>query len=100
VISATRTGDAVSALFHGLSKVLKTDVQWQFLSFTAEEDRVSCEAESATTLFNGEPYANQYHFLFYFRNGKIYKLKEYLDTKYTDATLAVALGQLAAQATA
>jgi ketosteroid isomerase-like protein len=70
------------------------------ISFTAEEDRVACEAESSTTLFNGQPYANQYYFLFHLREGKIYKLKEYLDTKYTDATLAVALGQLEAQARA
>jgi ketosteroid isomerase-like protein len=98
VISATRNHDEVNALFQGLSKALKTDVQWKFISYTAEEDRVSCEAESSATLFNGQPYANQYHFLFYLREGKIFKLKEYLDTKYTDSTLAVALGELQAQA--
>lgn len=44
---------------------------------TAEGDRVAVEAETYAKLKNGRIYNNTYHFLFLFRNGKIYLAKEY-----------------------
>ncbi len=49
---------------------------------TAEGDRVAVEAESLGLLKNGKTYNNTYHFLFLFRDGKIYQAKEYNDSQH------------------
>lgn len=47
----------------------------------AEGDKVAVEAESHATLQNGKVYDNHYHFLIEFKDDKIFKVKEYMDTK-------------------
>ena len=49
---------------------------------TAEGDRVAVEAESHVQLKNGKTYNNTYHFLFLFRDGKIYQAREYNDSQH------------------
>jgi ketosteroid isomerase-like protein len=49
---------------------------------TAEGDRVAVEAEAYGELKNGKIYNNTYHFMFLFRDGKIYLAKEYNDSKH------------------
>lgn len=49
---------------------------------TAEGDRVAAEAESFAELKNGKTYGCDYHYLFVIRNGKIQRVKEFLDTKH------------------
>jgi ketosteroid isomerase-like protein len=49
---------------------------------TAEGDRVAVEAESLGKLKNGRTYNNTYHFLFLFRDGKIYQAREYNDSAH------------------
>jgi ketosteroid isomerase-like protein len=49
---------------------------------TAEGDRVAVEAESLGKLVNGKTYNNTYHFLFLFRDGKIYQAREYNDSQH------------------
>jgi ketosteroid isomerase-like protein len=41
---------------------------------------VAVEAQAHATLKNGKIYRNTYHFLFIFRDGKIWRAKEYNDT--------------------
>lgn len=53
------------------------------LAMTAEGNRVAVETESYTELNNGRIYNNIYHFLFIIEDGKIQKVKEYLDTEHT-----------------
>ncbi|WP_203556975.1 nuclear transport factor 2 family protein [Bacillus sp. B15-48] len=53
------------------------------LAITAEGNRVAVETESYTELTNGRVYNNLYHFLFIVEDGKIQKVKEYLDTEHT-----------------
>ncbi len=54
-------------------------------SMTAEGDRVAVEAESEGLHISGQIYCNLYHFLFILKDGKILRLKEYMDTeKVTD----------------
>ena len=48
---------------------------------TAEGERVAVEAESFGEHVSGKTYNNFYHFLFEFRNAKLLKLKEYMDTE-------------------
>jgi ketosteroid isomerase-like protein len=47
---------------------------------TAEGDRVAAEVSSHAELASGAVYANQYHMLFAFRDGRIAEVKEYNDT--------------------
>ena len=48
---------------------------------TAEGERVAVEAETKGTLPDGRVYTNMYHYLFTFRDGKVWRVKEYLDTQ-------------------
>jgi ketosteroid isomerase-like protein len=53
----------------------------------AEGNHVAVECHSDTEAANGNRYANVYHFLFEFRDGKICKVKEYSDSHYAKETL-------------
>jgi ketosteroid isomerase-like protein len=56
-------------------------VQTTFGDITAEDDRVAVEAQTKGTLPDGRVYTNVYHYLMKFRDGKIIRVKEYLDTQ-------------------
>lgn len=47
---------------------------------TAEENRVAVEVEVRGIAPSGKVYNNTYHYLFFFRDGKIARVKEYVDT--------------------
>ena len=51
-------------------------------SAIAQGDKVAVEATSYAKLNNGKVYQNQYHFLFEIRDGQIFSVKEYMDTKH------------------
>lgn len=88
VLSATRSYDEVLGAAHMLKSATKNGIEFRILNLTAEADRVAAEVEGYSTLANGVPYNNWYHTLFFIRDGKICKMKEYFDTKLTDAVLA------------
>ncbi|MEV0029782.1 nuclear transport factor 2 family protein [Nocardia sp. NPDC050793] len=46
----------------------------------AEGDRVIVEHTMSATLANGDPYVNDYCFVFELRDGRIHRVREYLDT--------------------
>lgn len=50
-------------------------------SMIAEGEKVAVEAQSAGMHSSGQAYSNLYHFLFEFRDGKVWRLKEYMDTE-------------------
>jgi ketosteroid isomerase-like protein len=54
-------------------------VEYSFGEITAEGDRVAIEATTRGTLPDGRVYTNVYHYLMKFRDGKIVRVKEYLD---------------------
>ena len=56
-------------------------ISFTILAMTAEGERVAVEAESCGAHVSGKVYTNQYHFLFEFRDGKVLRLKEYMDTE-------------------
>ena len=87
VLSTTRDYKQLCLTAESLGQVTKSGIDFKILCLTAENDRVACEVEGYSTLVTGSPYNNQYHFLMYLRGGKIYKIKEYLDTKKVDAVL-------------
>lgn len=52
----------------------------EFGDFTAEDDRVSVTAQGNVKFTNGKLYDGHYHILFYFRDGKICRGREYFDS--------------------
>ena len=85
--SGTRNYAEIIAVFGMFGQITKTGLNPKILSVTAEADRVAVEWEGNCTLVNGTQYNNQYVQVFFLRDGKICKLKEYFDTKLTDAAL-------------
>lgn len=53
------------------------------IAWTVDGNRVAVETESYAEMTNGKVYNNLYHFLFIMKDGKIQKVKEYLDTEHT-----------------
>lgn len=87
LMSGTLDYNTILAIAGGISAVTKAGIAFKFLQLTAEEDRVAVETEGSSTMLDGTPYNNQYHFLIFFRDGKVCKMREYLDTKLVDAVL-------------
>jgi ketosteroid isomerase-like protein len=48
---------------------------------TAEDDRVAVTCETRGELPDGRVYTNMYHYLFTFRDGLVWRVREYLDTQ-------------------
>ena len=86
-ISGVRNYEQMIGLTSAFPQITKSGLSFEVLHMTAEDDRVACEAQGFSETINGVAYNNQYHFLFFFRNGKIFKLNEYLDTQLADAAL-------------
>jgi len=87
VLSGTRLYPDICAATGQLRQVTRNGIEFRILSMTAEDDRVAVETEGKSTLLNGKPYNNQYHFLFFVRDGRICRIREYLDTKLVDDVL-------------
>jgi ketosteroid isomerase-like protein len=79
-------GKVTKAEFQGMAAWFRTmlaaPMTLKVHGVTAEGDRVAVEAESIALLTNGKTYNNTYHFLFLFRDGKIYQAKEYNDSQH------------------
>ena len=56
-------------------------VETTFGDVTAEGNRVAVEAQTRGVLPDGRVYTNMYHYLFTFRDGLVWQVKEYLDTQ-------------------
>jgi ketosteroid isomerase-like protein len=54
-------------------------LNFKIVTCIGEGPHVAVQAESHTTLADGRPYANRYHFHFSFAGGKIARVREYLD---------------------
>ncbi len=54
---------------------------FEITGITAEGERVAIEAESDGVHVSGQHYHNYYHFLCEFKDGKLYRFKEYMDTE-------------------
>lgn len=66
----------------------ETELELTIHSITAEGDRVALEAESRGILSeSGKLYNNHYHFLFEMRDGRIQRIREYMDTHHVNDVL-------------
>jgi ketosteroid isomerase-like protein len=88
-------GTVTKAEFQGMAAGFRAMLAGPFtlkvLGVTADGDRVAVEAESLGKLTNGKIYNNSYHFLFLFRDGKIYQAKEYNDSAHAAEVFGAAL---------
>ncbi|MEM9253870.1 MAG: nuclear transport factor 2 family protein [Pseudomonadota bacterium] len=81
LISGEFTKEQVNAAADGIFEVFPNGIHFEILTLTAQGPRVAVEARSEGQHVSGQIYSNEYHFLFEFRDGKLLKLKEYMDTE-------------------
>ncbi len=81
LISGVATRDEIAAAAGGIYDVFPNGLRFTINDMVAEGDKVAVEAESEGEHVSGQTYANQYHFLFELRDGKLVSLKEYMDTE-------------------
>ena len=77
VFGKEHIANSAGSVFEVFPQGLRFDIQ----AMTAEGDRVAVEATSEGEHISGQTYTNEYHFLFEFRDGKLLRLKEYMDTE-------------------
>ena len=66
--------DGAKALYRGGALAIRPT------GMTAEGDRVAVEAQGHAELLDGRIYDPQYHFLVTLRDGKVFEVREYMDT--------------------
>jgi ketosteroid isomerase-like protein len=81
LISGVFSREQIAATAGGIFDVFPQGLTFTALSMVGEGDKVAVEATSEGHHISGQTYHNEYHFLFEFRDGKLLKLKEYMDTE-------------------
>ena len=81
LISGVFSREQIAATAGGIFDVFPQGLTFTALSMVGEGDKVAVEATSEGHHISGQTYRNEYHFLFEFRDGKLLKLKEYMDTE-------------------
>ncbi len=88
--SGTHPRENIAAMISGVQSVFPDGLKFTVGTLTAEDDRVSAEAESYGKHASGQVYNQRYHFLFVVRDGKIQSMHEYFDTMHADEVLCSA----------
>jgi uncharacterized protein len=86
-VSGTKTKAEFATLLEGVGEMLDGPIVITPTAMTAEGERVAVEANSSAEHVNGKSYRNEYHFLFILKDGKIHRVKEYLDTMHANDVL-------------
>lgn len=94
-IAGTRRLAEIFGVCAMFPKISRNGLQVKVLNVTAEDDRVAIEWEGECALLNGKNYNNVYHMLFFVRDGKVARMKEYLDTKLADEVIIPFLAEMA-----
>jgi ketosteroid isomerase-like protein len=76
------TRDAYDAMVAQSGGLFPDGITMEFLSATADGDRVALEATSEGRLASGHVYRNNYVFLLKFTGPKVRSVQEFLDTAY------------------
>ena len=87
VVSMKRDHAAVLEAVAGIRASTKDGIAFTIVALTEDEDRVVCEVQGASELVTGQPYNNDYAFVFTLRDGKICGIREYFDTKLAEETM-------------
>ncbi len=81
-VSGHRDRAALRRMVEGLPNYSDTGMMFRPTGFLIEGDRAAVEAESCVQFRDGREYRNHYHLLFEFRDGKIWRCKQYFDTHH------------------
>lgn len=81
-LAGTYRKDELAAVFGLVLDDLDHPPVFTIHSVTAEDDRVAVHARSRSAFRDGEPFGNEYHFLFHLRDGLIVKVLESMDSDY------------------
>jgi ketosteroid isomerase-like protein len=81
LISGTFSKPEIAASAGAIFEVFPEGLKFEISDMVAEGEKVAVEAVSEGEHVSGQTYSNEYHFLFEFRDGKLLKLKEYMDTE-------------------
>ena len=81
LISGVSCRDDIAASVAAIYDVFPGGLRFTITDMTAEGDRVAVEAFSEGEHVSGQTYNNQYHFLFELADGKLKRLREYMDTE-------------------
>ncbi|MET0251702.1 MAG: nuclear transport factor 2 family protein [Novosphingobium sp.] len=86
-LSGVRPREIVLATTASFKELIPTGLRPEFLSMTAEGERVVAEFEGNAVLVNGERYDNQYCMVFTLVDGRIVHVSEYYCTILADAKI-------------
>lgn len=75
-----RGKDAIVDLFRSVAKMFPAGLKTEIRRTYADGDTVILELVNRGKLFNGRDYENDYCFVFEIENGKIRRIREYVDT--------------------
>lgn len=89
-ISGTYSKQETGEMLRQLVTLCKVTPVLKPFAFTAEGDRVAVEAEGIGEMLDGQTYHNIYHLLFEVRDGRIVKLRDYMDTMHVNETFVAA----------
>lgn len=96
-VSGWRNRDTMLATTAAFHDVIPTGFRLKIGKVIGEGDHVVVEFEGDAVLSNGEPYCNQYVFVFTFENGKIRQLNEYFCTVLADSKILPLLAEKGAE---
>lgn len=92
-VSGQRSREMMVATASAFRDIVPTGFRPKMKKVVAEGDTVVLEFEGDAVLSSGEPYCNQYVFVFSFENGKIKQLNEYFCTVLADRVMLPLLAQ-------
>ena len=92
-VSGQRNRETMLATVTAFKDIVPTGFRPKVHRVIAEGDTVVLEWEGDAVLSNGEPYCNQYAFIFTFKNGLISRLNEYFCTVLADKVILPLLMQ-------
>jgi hypothetical protein len=92
-VSGWRNRETMLATTTAFRDVVPTGFRPKIERVVAEGDSVVVEFEGNAVLSNGEPYCNQYVFIFTFAGGKIRQLNEYFCTVLADERIMPLLAE-------
>lgn len=75
--------------FAGGADLFPNGAEFSVTGMIAEGDKIAAEANMKATTAMGVQYDNSYHFLFTIADGKIARMKEYMDTYHAKTTFGL-----------
>ena len=86
VTGAGEIQDKLEAIAEMFERTLENGLGFKMtvLGMISQDNKVAAEVQGCGKLTDGATYNNFYHFLFEIRDGKIVRVREYLDTRHVD----------------